>query len=283
MGMPDIALRIHANMAVRIDGRAFTAGPVGPDGRVFTEKATGHEIPLTNANQLRMARGFRLTSEGDFQALDDNVKEALQTDWGSFKVAERTIAEQKQRYVSALDDIPVRDRHRKAAIQAVIDAVGAEHGVDVNLRPSPRMVRHWDRLWLIGGRDIRALAPFEWKKGNRRLGCPSGWSRRSTGPSTRPTRPSPRAPWPTHAGAPRRVSASAPCARGSPSPTLGRKTSSARTSSGAPSSTANSTTSLRSAAARPRPTACSRLWAPAHRATGPWPRSRPTTRCSISF
>ncbi|MFF8799870.1 MULTISPECIES: Mu transposase C-terminal domain-containing protein [unclassified Methylobacterium] len=168
MGMPDVALRIHANMPVRIDGRAFTAGPVGEDGRVFTEKATGHEIPLTNANQLRMARAFRLTSEGDFQALDDNVKEALQTDWGSFTVAERTTAEQKQLYCAGVDKLPARDRHRKAAIQAVIDAVGEEHGIDVGLRPSPRMVRHWDRLWLCSGRDIRALVPFTWKKGNRR-------------------------------------------------------------------------------------------------------------------
>lgn len=172
MGMPDVALRIHANMPVRIDGRAFTAGPVKDEGRVFTEKATGHELPLTNANQLRMARTFRLTSEGDFQALDGNVKEALQTDWGTFTVADRTTAEQKQRYVKALDEIPVRDRHRKSAIQAVIDAVAEEHGVSVGLRPSPRMVRQWDRLWLAGGRDIRALVPFTWKKGNRTARLP---------------------------------------------------------------------------------------------------------------
>ena len=167
MGIPDVALRIHANQPVRIDGRAFVAGPVGNDGRVFTEKATGHEIPLTNANQLRMARGFRLTSEGDFQALDDNVKEALRTDWGSFTVAERTTAEEKQRYCAGVDELPARDRHKKAAIQAVIDRVGEEHGVSIGLRPSPRMVRHWDRLWLCGGRDIRALVPFTYKKGRR--------------------------------------------------------------------------------------------------------------------
>lgn len=167
MGMPDVALRIHANMAVRIDGREFVAGPVGNDGRVFTEKATGHEIPLTNPVQLRMARSFRLTTEGDFQALDENVREALRTDWGAFTVADRTTAEQKQRYVKALDEIPVRDRHKKAAIQAVIDRVGDENDVSTGSRPSPRMVRHWDRLWLAGGRDIRALVPFTWKKGNR--------------------------------------------------------------------------------------------------------------------
>lgn len=167
MGMPDVTLRIKANSPVRIEGRSFVAGPIGPDGRIFTEKATGHQISLSNTAQLRMARTFKLTSEGNFQALDDNVREALETDWGTFSVPERTTAEGKQRYCAGVDELPLRDRHKKAAIQKVIDQVGDANGVSVGMRPSPRMVRTWDRLWLAGGRDIRALVPFNWKKGNR--------------------------------------------------------------------------------------------------------------------
>ncbi len=172
MGMPDIALRIAENAPVRIDGRAFVAGAIGPDGRTFTEKSTGHQIALTNIAQLRMARSFRLTTEGSFQALDDNVQEALQTDWGTFTPAERTIAEDKKRYCDGVDELPARDRHKKAKLQEVIDRVGEEHGFAVPTRPSTRTLRQWDRIWLAAGRDIRALVPFTWKKGNRTARLP---------------------------------------------------------------------------------------------------------------
>lgn len=167
MGMPDVALRIRANQPVRIEGRAFVAGEIGPHGRIFTDRATGHQLPLSNTAQLRMARTFRLTDEGSFQALNGNVREALETDWGTFSITDRATAEEKARYVSALEDVFLRDRHKKATIQGVIDKVGDENEIPPARRPSPRMVRDWDRLWLAAGKDIRALVPFTWKKGNR--------------------------------------------------------------------------------------------------------------------
>ena len=91
MGMPDVSLRIQAGAPVRIDGRAFVVGPVEEHGRVFTEKATGHQIRLANAAQLRMAYEMRLTSEGSFRAMDEGRQELLEIDWGSFTPAERSM------------------------------------------------------------------------------------------------------------------------------------------------------------------------------------------------
>lgn len=166
MGMPDVSLRIQAGAPVRIDGRAFVVGPVEEHGRVFTEKATGHQIRLANAAQLRMAHELRLTSEGSFRAMDEGRQELLEIDWGSFTPAERMVAEERQRYVAALHLVVMRDRSKKAVIQGVIDAVDLAHP-PVHLAPTPRALRQWYRCWAMAGCDIRVLVDLNFKKGRR--------------------------------------------------------------------------------------------------------------------
>ena len=85
----DIALRLQSGAPVRIDGRSFIVGPIEEHGRVFTEKATGHQVRLPNAAQLRMAREARLTSEASFRAIEEERRGLLEADWGTFTVDRR--------------------------------------------------------------------------------------------------------------------------------------------------------------------------------------------------
>lgn len=162
----DIALRLQSGAPVRIDGRAFTVGPIEEHGRVFTEKATGHQVRLANAAQLRMARESRLTSEASFRSIDVERRELLETDWGTFTAAERQIAQERHRFVSALDKVVLRDRSKKAVIQSVIEAV-AQTQTSTDGKPSARSVREWYRNWAMAGRDIRVLVALNFKKGRR--------------------------------------------------------------------------------------------------------------------
>lgn len=162
----DIALRMQSGAPVRIDGRAFIVGPIEEHGRVFTEKATGHQIRLPNAAQLRMARESRLTSEASFRAIEEDRRELLETDWGTFTAAERQIAEERQRLVAALDKVVERDRSKKAVIKDVIAEVARTRSFNGGT-PSPRSVREWYRNWVIAGRDIRVLVALNFKKGRR--------------------------------------------------------------------------------------------------------------------
>ncbi|MET3890215.1 putative transposase [Bosea sp. OAE506] len=167
----DIALRLQSGVPVRIDGRSFIVGPIEEHGRVFTEKATGHQIRLPNAAQLRMARESRLTSEASFRAIEEERRLLLETDWGTFTAAERQIAEERRRFVAALDKVVERDRFKKAIIEGVIDQV-AQTSVLSTGTPSARSVREWYRNWAIAGRDIRVLVPLNFKKGRRGLRRP---------------------------------------------------------------------------------------------------------------
>jgi len=167
----DIALRLQSGAPVRIDGRSFIVGPIEEHGRVFTEKATGHQIRLPNAAQLRMAREARLTSEASFRAIEEDRRELLETDWGSFTAAERQIAEERQRFVAALDRVVERDRFKKAIIEGVIDQVAQTH-VLAGRTPSARSLREWYRNWTMAGRDIRVLVALNFKKGRRELRRP---------------------------------------------------------------------------------------------------------------
>lgn len=167
----DIALRLQSGAPVRIDGRSFTVGPIEEHGRVFTEKATGHQIRLPNAAQLRMAREARLTSEASFKAIEEERRDLLEADWGSFTAAERQIAEERRRFVAALDKVVERDRFKKAIIEGVINQV-AQNSEFAGKTPSARSVREWYRNWTMAGRDIRVLVALNFKKGRRELRRP---------------------------------------------------------------------------------------------------------------
>lgn len=162
----DIALRLQSGAPVRIDGRAFIVGPIEEHGRVFTEKATGHQVRLPNAAQLRMAREARLTSEASFRAIEEDRRELLETDWGTFTAGERQVAEERRLFVAAVDKLVERDRAKKAVIQAVIDHVARMHALNGSA-PSTRSVREWYRNWTMAGRDIRVLVKLDFKKGRR--------------------------------------------------------------------------------------------------------------------
>lgn len=141
-------------------------GPIEEHGRVFTEKATGYQVRLPNAAQLRMAREARLTTEASFRAIEEDRRELLEIDWGTFTAAERQIAQERQLFVAALDKVVERDRSKKVVIETVIGHVTRINPLD-RPAPSARCVREWYRNWVMAGRDIRVLVALNFKKGRR--------------------------------------------------------------------------------------------------------------------
>jgi len=167
MDNDSIPLRLRVGDPVRIEGRAFTAGPVTDGGRVFTEKSTGQQLVLPTQAQLRMALELRITSEATYRAISPSKKEALTLDWDAFTPAERLSAELKYPYVKAVDETILRDRFKTKAVHAAIEKVVSEHPEEKRKTPRARRVKEWYRAYVAAGRDIRALVDAHFKRGRR--------------------------------------------------------------------------------------------------------------------
>jgi len=107
-------------------------------------------------------------SEPMRKALSPNVREALNTDWGAFTLAEQMSAERKLPFVQAIDELPRRERDKSKSICPLIPLKNSESKdpyPDDKL-PTKRRVTDWYWKWVFGGRDIRALVDFHSGRGN---------------------------------------------------------------------------------------------------------------------
>jgi len=151
-----------------IDGQRFMAGPAMSGGRVFFQPESGREIFLSEIAQMKMALKLRLTHPNDLDRLSASRQQSVQTDWGTFTPQERDTALMRADFVRRLDAVePARLRVRKKVIAEIVEEVGKERGMSADSLPSRRQVREWYRVFIAAGRDVRALVPCHWAKGNR--------------------------------------------------------------------------------------------------------------------
>ncbi|MEJ0050136.1 MAG: hypothetical protein WDN02_02780 [Methylovirgula sp.] len=162
--MTEHTLRLKANDPVRIDGRPFIAGPVGENGRTFTEKATGNQIVLSNPAQIRMAYEGRISSEAMWRALTPAVREAVETDWDAMLPGDREAAKFRYRFVRRVAELPANKRNRKSHIQTAIDEEWPEDPSQ-GYKPTVRSVRRWTKTYLAAGKDIRSLTSLAFRRG----------------------------------------------------------------------------------------------------------------------
>ncbi|WP_187144482.1 integrase catalytic domain-containing protein [Microvirga massiliensis] len=167
--MAHVPVRIRTGDTVRIDTRRYLVGPPGDQVRVFTDKESGTERPLTHHAILHMMREGRITTDAAYRALDPNVTANLQVDWGTFSDLERESALCKYPFVRAIDELPLPWRDRSRHVKPLIDRIMADPD-NAHRPPKPpsfRRVRTWYLRWLVAGRDIRALVDNHRRKGNR--------------------------------------------------------------------------------------------------------------------
>ncbi|MEY9418045.1 putative transposase [Bradyrhizobium japonicum] len=163
-----VPVRIQTGAPVRIDGKEYSAGPVISGGRVFYDKEAGTQIVLTEIAQLRMALDLRLRDASPFEDLSTSRRQALRTDWGTFTAAERKIALTRVLFVRKLEKVePALHRVKKKVILGIIEDVCTRWNISEERRPSVWQVRTWYRIFVTAGRDVRALVPCNWAKGNR--------------------------------------------------------------------------------------------------------------------
>ncbi|MEY9403644.1 putative transposase [Bradyrhizobium japonicum] len=163
-----VPVRIQTGAPVRIDGKEYSAGPVISGGRVFYDKEAGTQIVLTEIAQMRMALDLRLRDASQFDDLSTSRRQALRTDWGTFTAAERKIALTRVLFVRKLEKVePALHRVKKKVILGIIEDVCTRWKIPEERRPSVWQVRTWYRIFVTAGRDVRALVPCNWAKGNR--------------------------------------------------------------------------------------------------------------------
>lgn len=164
-----VPVRFHIGDVIRIDSRQFIVGAERNDYRIFVEKETGKETLLASHGLMNMVRTGRLTTDAAFRAIDTNVMENLQVDWGAFSELERNSALQKYPYVKGLQQLPEPWRTKRDHINDVIKAVEEDKDRDYPYDGTPRarLVSDWFKRWVAAGRDIRALIDNHSRKGNR--------------------------------------------------------------------------------------------------------------------
>jgi putative transposase len=122
-----------------------------------------------------LARQMKITSEGLFEALTENVREALTRDFGTFTNVEKESAFKKHPFVKEIDDLQVLFRDKIKVVDDVIKRVNSDRDkvkdpYPEDGLPTRRQVIGWYVRWLSAGRDIRALVDFHSKKGDRKKG-----------------------------------------------------------------------------------------------------------------
>jgi transposase InsO family protein len=163
-----VPVRIQTGAPVRIDGKKYSAGPVISGGRVFYDKEAGTQIVVSEVQQLRMALHLRLLDDKPFEKLKPSRRQSLRIDFGTFSPEERWIALGRARFVLALDKVqPPLQRSKKKNIERIIEEVWETGKIRLKKKPNARQVRTWYRYFVVGGRDVRALAPCNWAKGRR--------------------------------------------------------------------------------------------------------------------
>lgn len=163
-----VPVRIQSGAPVRIDGKAYSAGPVISGGRIFYDKEAGSQIVISEVQQLRLALHLRLLDDKKFEKLDPSRRQSLRIDFGTLSPDERRIALARARFVLKLDKVqPPLHRSKKKVIERIIEEVWKTGKIRLKDKPNARQVRTWYRFYVAGGRDVRALVPCHWAKGRR--------------------------------------------------------------------------------------------------------------------
>lgn len=163
-----VPVRIQSGAPVRIDGKAYSAGPVISGGRVFYDKEAGSQIVISEVQQLRLALHLRLLDDKKFENLKSSRRQSLRMDFGTFSPDERRIALARARFVLKLEKVePPLHRSKKKVIERIIDEVWNTGKIRLPKKPNVRQIRAWYRYYVAGGRDVRALVPCHWAKGRR--------------------------------------------------------------------------------------------------------------------
>jgi putative transposase len=135
----------------------------------FTSKDGTYRPKFSSQAIRKLIRDDCFFSEPMRKALSPNVREALNTDWGSFTLAEQMTAQRKIPFVQAIDKLPRRERDKIKSIGPLIASTNAEAKDPFPEKelPTKRRVTDWYWKWVFAGRDIRALVDFLSARGNR--------------------------------------------------------------------------------------------------------------------
>jgi putative transposase len=161
---------------VRLFGRRYlVVGYVDGYWHFTPEDPTDKNAPPAKYTSLAvrsLARQMKITSEGVYQALTANVREALTRDFGSFTVGEKESAYRKYPFVKEIDDLRILFRDKIKVVDDLIERVNSDRErvkdpFPADSLPTRRQVIGWYLRWLSAGRDVRALVDFHSKKGNK--------------------------------------------------------------------------------------------------------------------
>lgn len=136
----------------------------------FTSKDGTYRPKFSSETIRKLIKDDCFYSEPMRKALSLNVREALNTDWGSFSLAEQMTAQRKLPFVQAVDKLPRRERDKSKSIKPLIASTnaGATDPFPEDALPTKRRVTDWYWKWVFAGRDIRALVDFLSARGNRK-------------------------------------------------------------------------------------------------------------------
>lgn len=135
----------------------------------FASKDGTYRPKFSSQAIRKLIRDDCFFSEPMRKALTPNVREALQTDWGAFTLAEQMTAQRKLPFVQAIDKLPRRERDKTKSITPLIASTNSEakDPFPETKLPTKRRVTDWYWKWVFAGRDIRALVDFLSARGNR--------------------------------------------------------------------------------------------------------------------
>lgn len=164
---------------VRVHGALHQIMEANANGnRSYVRLADGKEFVVPRDVQRQLELSGDLTSDTNFAALEADLRDVLTADWGSFTEGEKASAERKKLYMDALDELDVDLRRQEKHALPVIKAVHETQDKSGKKCPSLRTVSRWSYRWIASGRDMRALADMNYRKGNRRDDDPYSWSDR---------------------------------------------------------------------------------------------------------
>lgn len=137
----------------------------GSNREVF-ECNTGETFSVTHDDWIALCDESRITEDFSLHA-EQAIERNIARPWDTFTDAERLSALNRHPFHMAMDDLRAKpwERVDSRLIEELVDRV-CQNGP--TLAPvSVATFRKWDIRWINSGRDVRALANLDFKKGNR--------------------------------------------------------------------------------------------------------------------
>ena len=145
--------------------------------KTYVRLADGKEFQVDRDVQRQLTLSGALTSDTRAPYLESDLRDVLAADWGSFTEGEKASAHRKLIYMDAIDaELDVEKRRMEEFARPIVERVHAQEDKSGKSCPSMRSIARWTYRWIASGRDIRALADMNYRKGNRRDDDPYAWS-----------------------------------------------------------------------------------------------------------